>query len=76
MENKLFMYESNDNGSFTCLAYGDLAKYAVCGRVSILCVANSLNQTHSSMIYPAGTRDKVNPRMTGRGSSSWRQLPG
>lgn len=62
MENKLFMYKSNDNGSFTCLAYEDLAKYAVCGRASILYVATSMNQMHSSMVYPAGTRGKVNPQ--------------
>lgn len=62
MENKLFMYKSNDNGSLTCLAYENLAKYAVCGRASILCVATSMNQTHSLMIYPAGTRSKVSPR--------------
>lgn len=59
------MCKSYDNSGFTCLAYEDLAKYAVRRRASISRVANSMNQTHSSMIYPAGTRGEVSPRNDG-----------
>ena len=49
MESKLF------NGGFTCTAPEDFAKYVVWGRAGGPHVAKSVNQTHSPMVYPAGT---------------------
>lgn len=61
MEIKLFMYKSNDNSGFTCLAHEDLAKYAVCGKAS-----SSHGQFYESDAQfndlPSWNLGKVNPR--------------
>lgn len=62
MENKLFVYKSNNNSGFTCLAHEDLAKYVVCGKARIPHAAKTMNQMHNLVIYPAGNGGKVNPR--------------
>ena len=64
-EKKLFVYKSNNNRGFTCLAPENLAKCAVCGKARIPRVAKSVTQTHKLVVYPAGNRGEVNPRSDG-----------
>lgn len=62
MQNKPFRYEPNNNSGFTGLAHENVAKDAMCGKVRIAHVAKSMTQAHNSVICPAGSHGKVNPR--------------